>query len=263
MPSAADAHLRGDVTLTAHGSLTFFLGGDETVVVPVDRQRSIKDAVESAGIPHPEVSTLLVDGASAGFGALLRGGEHVDAFGPDTPVAEVARAARADSALVPVRRSSPPDRFVCDVHLGVLARRLRQLGFDTWYRTQAHDDEIAMVAVEDDRVVLTRDRGLLMRTAVVHGYCPRSDDPREQVLEVVRRFDLAERLAPLSRCTTCNGVLTRVAKAEVLEQLPPRTRSEHDQFSRCTRCGQVYWPGTHLPALEAVVAEARSAGTVL
>lgn len=240
------------LTLRLYGDLAE-LGGGREVEVPVGEPRSVKDAVESVGIPHTEVALLVVDRAPVGFDRLVRGGERVAVY-PTT------------LDLVPEGgdlRPPPPEprRFVADVHLGTLARRLRTLGFDTWYSSDADDVTLARIAIRDDRILLTRDRGLLMRREIVHGYLPRSADPEEQTREVVERFDLGSRVAPLSRCIRCNGVLAPVEKQEVLPALPPATRREHDTFVRCHDCRQVYWPGSHLTALETIVANATDGAT--
>jgi uncharacterized protein len=232
------------------------LAGDAWLEVPFGRARSVKDLVESLGVPHPEIALLLVDGVPVGFDHLLHGGERVAVYPPFHELA------------VPTSLWPPPPeprRFVLDVHLGTLARRLRLLGFDSWYRTHAEDAELADVAVAEGRILLTRDLQLLMRRVVVHGYCPRSDDPEEQVLEVVRRYDLAERRAPLTRCVNCNGRLQEVGVAAVADEVPPRVRDAFDRFARCTGCHQVYWPGSHLEAVDGflrrVAAEGDGHGT--
>lgn len=230
--------MSGQATVQLHGDLAFFVG-TASAQVPVPAPRSVKDAVEALGVPHVEIGRVSVDGRPAGLEETLRGGERVGVHPPT----------RAQLRQV-------GSRFVCDVHLGVLARRLRLLGFDTWYRTHADDDELARVAAVQQRVLLSRDRGLLKRRAVVNGYCPRSDAPDEQLAEVVRRYGLAGRLAPLTRCARCNGPLTDIDKAVVVDQLPPATRREHDHFARCTECGQVYWPGTHVPRIVTLLADA-------
>lgn len=227
------------------------LAGDGEVEAPFGEPRSVKDLVESLGVPHPEIALVLVDDEPVGFDHLLSGGERVAVFPPFHGI-----------DLAGVRTVAPPPvepRFVLDVHLGTLTRRLRLLGFDSWYRTDADDDELATVAVDDRRILLTRDRGLLMRRVVSHGYCPRSDDPELQALEVIRRFDLVSRMAPLTRCVNCNGELAPVDKADVLDLLPPRTRVEFDEFARCGRCGQVYWPGSHVDAVDGFLARATGA----
>lgn len=235
-----------DVDLHVHADLAFFTPG-KAIRVPVPGPRSVKDAVEAAGIPHPEVDAVVVDGEVVGLSHVLRGGERVDVH-PPLPGRSPRGGTRGDPG-----RSAAPHRFVCDVHLGRLARRLRLLGLDTWYRTDADDAELARVAVDDHRTLLTRDRGLMMRRVVVHAYCPRSDHPDEQTVEVIRRYRLQDRLQPMTRCTRCNGGLEPVDKASVLDEIPPRTRVEHDRFSRCAECGQVYWPGSHVGHIGAFV----------
>jgi uncharacterized protein len=227
------------------------LTGEAELAVPVGRPRSVKDLVESVGVPHTEVGLLLVEGEVVGFGHLVTGGVRVAVY---PPLHDLHLATGQGSW------PDPPDprRFVLDVHLGTLARRLRVLGFDTWYRTEADDHELADVAVAETRILLTRDRELLMRRVIVHGYLPRADDPDEQLAEVVRRYGLAGRVAPRTRCVPCNGELAPVARSEVVDRLPPRTRTEHDTFVRCRACGQVYWPGSHLGTIARLVDRVRS-----
>jgi uncharacterized protein with PIN domain len=217
------------------------LAGAVEATVPITAPRSVKDAVETCGVPHPEVGLLLVDSEPVGFDHRLEGGERVAVFPPFRRI-EL-------SGITTVEPPPVVPRFVLDVHLGTLTRRLRLLGFDCWYRADADDHELASVAVAEERILLTRDRELLMRRVISHGYCPRSDDPDEQALEVVRRFRLDGELAPWTRCVRCNGLLRRVTREEVLELLPPRTRTEFDEFSRCDSCGRVYWPGSHVDAM--------------
>lgn len=233
-------------SLRFHGDLRALAtpAGAGDVEVAVDEPRSVKDLIESVGVPHTELTHLVVDGRAVGFDHGIVGGEHVEVHSP----------ASAPSGGGSIDPGPAPAAFVCDVHLGTLARRLRLLGFDTWYATDADDATLARVAVDQDRVLLTRDRGLLCRRTVVHGYLPRSDDPDTQLTEVVARFSLADRAAPLTRCVRCNGELEPVALAEVAERVPPRSRAAFDRFARCRACGQVYWPGSHLDALAATLA---------
>lgn len=240
------------VVLRVYGQLRDFADtdGDGLISVPIGAPRSVKDVVESVGVPHPEVGLLLVDGVSIDFGHLICGGERIAVYPPFLAL-DVGSASR-------VAPPPPAPRFVCDVHLGRLTRRLRLLGFDTWYRTDTDDDELARIAVDQDRILLTRDRGLLMRRVITHGYCPRSDDADEQAAEVVRQFDLVQAIAPFTRCARCNGLLDDVDKAEVLHLLPPRTRVEHDHFAHCRNCAHVYWPGSHTEKIADFVASIRT-----
>lgn len=214
--------------------------------VPFGRPRSVKDLLSSIGLPRCELGLVLVDGEPVALDRLLTGGERVAAYPPFHQLTPDPGA-----SLWP--EPPEPRRFVLDVHLGTLARRLRLLGFDSWYRTYADDDELAEVAHTQRRILLSRDRQLLLRRTVVHGYCPRADDPDQQLAEVVERYGLADRATPLTRCVRCNGELVAVDKAEVLAELPPRTRQAFDTFVRCVSCRQVFWPGAHTPAIEAIL----------
>ncbi|MDP8960340.1 MAG: Mut7-C ubiquitin/RNAse domain-containing protein [Actinomycetota bacterium] len=213
--------------------------------------RSVKDAVESSGVPHTEVDLVLVNGESVGFERLLAEGDRISVFPPFH---------RLDiEQLTQVRPPPlPQPRFVLDVHLGRLTRRLRLLGFDCLYRNDYSDDELADLA-RDHRCLLTRDRGLLMRRCVTHGCLLRSDEAPRQAVEVVSRFDLEDRLAPFSRCIRCNGNLLPVDKNAVRHRLEARTRTHHDDFSQCGSCRRLYWRGSHHASLSSFVEDVRHA----
>jgi uncharacterized protein with PIN domain len=146
------------------------------------------------------------------------------------------------------------ERFLLDVHLGTLARRMRLLGLDVAYRNDADDDELVAEAVAQRRVLLTRDRGLLRRRALPAGAFVRGSRPDEQLADVLDRF--APAVAPWSRCPACNGRLARVRLDEVRELLPPGTRRSYTEFSRCGSCAHLYWRGAHAGHLTAVVSAA-------
>ncbi len=242
-----------DVQLRVYAGLVDLLARAE-LEVPFGQPRSVKDLLGSVGIPRCELGFLLVDGEAATPDRLLVGGERVAAY---PPLHQLVPDPGDD--LWP----TPPDprRFVLDVHLGTLCRRLRLLGFDVWYRSFADDDELAAVAVTEGRILLSRDRQLLLRRTIIHGYCPRADDPDDQLTEVAERYGLGDRCRPLTRCVRCNGDLEVVDKAEVLEELPPRTRRAFDTFARCSVCRQVYWPGAHTPAIERILSGVGAQGT--
>jgi hypothetical protein len=142
-------------------------------------------------------------------------------------------------------------RFLLDVHLGTLARRLRLLGIDTAYANDRDDDTLIGEANAGHRVLLTRDRGLLRRRRLWLGAYVRGDDPNDQLRDVLDRF--APPLAPWTRCTTCNGTLELVPKTDVEALLEPGTRRTYDSFARCAACGRVYWRGAHGGRLAAIV----------
>jgi uncharacterized protein with PIN domain len=210
----------------------------------VEGNPSVKDAIESLGVPHTEVDLILVNERSVGFGHRLQDGDRVSVY----PVFESIDI----SSLVRVRPAPLREiRFILDTHLGRLASYLRMLGFDTLYSNEFNDEALARISSEEKRILLTKDRGLLKRNLVTHGYCVRSGHPREEVVEVLKRFDLFGLVRPFSRCLRCNALLGPVAKEEVLEDLPPRVRQEQEEFRRCRGCGQIYWKGSHFERMQA------------
>jgi len=222
--------------------------------LPCAAGAAVKDVVESAGVPHTEVDLILVNGRSVDFGHPLQDGDRVSAY----PVFE-----SLDIRPVLHLRPAPlrETRFVLDVHLGRLAGLLRLLGFDTLYRNDLDDAELARISRDERRILLTRDRGALKRSQVTHGYYVRRDQPREQAVEVLRRFDLAGGVQPFTRCMRCNGLLRPASKAEVFDRLEPKTRLYYDDFRQCEGCGRVYWRGSHYEAIRGLAEHlARSAG---
>lgn len=215
-------------------------------MVEVAAGTTVKDLVESLGVPHTEVDVILVNGESVDFAHLLGDGERVSVY----PVFE-------SLDVTPITRLRPAPqrepRFILDVHLGRLARYLRLLGFDALWSNDASDEQLAILSAREGRILLTRDRGLLKRRAVTYGYLVRETSRRAQAVEVLRRFNLFGAINAFSRCLECNGLLEQVAKSEVDPLLLPRTRSTYQEFWRCPDCGRVYWPGSHFDRLKAVV----------
>ena len=199
----------------------------------------IKDPIEAFGVPHTEVDLIVVNAESVGFNYRLQPGDRVAVY-PMFESFDISPLVKLREE--PLRRSA----FVVDVNLGKLARRLRMLGFDVLYDRRYRDGEIAALAAEQGRIVLTRDRRLLFIKRITHGYWVRSVVPDEQVQEVLLRFDLFRQLRPFQRCLNCNGLLLPVAKNDILDQLEPRTKRYYEAFYRCSSCGKVYWEGSHV-----------------
>ena len=199
---------------------------------------SVKDAIEGFGVPHTEVDLVLVNGESSDFSRLLRDGDRVAVY----PVFE-SLDIKPELRVRPQPLREPT--FVLDVQLGRLAAYLRMLGFDSVYQKCAGDAELARISAEQERILLTRDRGLLKHSAVTRGYWLRQTDSRRQAAEVVSRFDLARLLRPFTRCMACNEGLRPVSKVEVRERVPPTIAARHEEFRECPACRRVYWEGTH------------------
>ena len=240
------------VRLRFHGDLNVFLrsrAGDAVIERRLAEKTSIKDIIESCGVPHPEVDLILVDDQPVGFDHTLANDAKVEVF----PV-ENRDTNRTEKRLQTVGII----RFVADGHLGGLTRNLRLLGFDVAYPKNADDRQLLEVMARENRALLTRDRRLLMHGIVQHGYYPRSQNADEQTIEVVRRFDLSELIAPFTRCLRCNAPLEAAAKADVIDKLEPLTKIYYDQFRRCPDCKQIYWSGSHFPKLQKRIEEIRS-----
>ena len=199
----------------------------------------IKDPIEAFGVPHTEVDLIIANGESVGFDYQLQPGDHISVY----PMFESFDI----SPLMKLReRPLRQTAFIVDVNLGKLARRLRMLGFDAIYDRQYRDGEIAAIASEQHRIVLTRDRRLLFFKCITHGYWVRSTFPDEQVQEILRRFDLYQQIKPFQRCINCNAMLQPVAKEDILDQLEPKTKRYYQVFHRCSGCGKIYWEGSHV-----------------
>lgn len=202
------------------------------------RGDTVKALIESLGVPHTEVDLILVDGQSVSFAHRLRCGQRISVF-PVFESLDIGTLTR----VRPEPLRSP--RFVLDVHLGGLAKSLRMLGFDCLYTNALDDAVLSEISHREGRILLSRDRELLKRSQISHGYCVRSHRPGEQLAEVIRRFDLEPRIRAFTRCLRCNLPLEAVRRREVREQLPEHVARTYRRFRRCPGCGRVYWRGTH------------------
>jgi uncharacterized protein with PIN domain/sulfur carrier protein ThiS len=224
-----------------YAELNDFLPPEKRAVTfpcPFSGKQTVKHLIESLGVPHTEVDLVLVNGQSVPFTYFVADGDRVSVY----PVFEAF-----DVASVSQVRPKPlrQPRFILDAHLGKLAVYLRMLGFDALYRNDYGDEELSEVAASERRILLTKDRGLLKRSAVTHGYCVRGSNYREQLIEVLRRFDLVNSVAPLERCLRCNAMLEPVSKEAVIHRVPPVSRAHYDEFQQCPGCGRIYWGGSH------------------
>jgi uncharacterized protein len=241
--------MAGYVNVRAYAELSDFLGPESHGIAvrrPFRSHQTVKDVLEAMGIPHTEVDLILVNGNAVDFSHRPTAGDRIAVY-PVFEALDIGSTAR----LRPMPLRDP--RFVIDVNLGRLARLLRVLGLDVWWSSDADDRTLADISVGQQRILLTRDRALLKRRAITHGFFVHAGHPEEQTLEVIRRLDLRRRLAPFTRCVRCNGRLIPVTKDEVIDHLEPLTRRYYDDFSRCAECGRIYWPGSHHARLVSLI----------
>jgi uncharacterized protein len=238
------------VRLRFHVDLTFFLkrNRDGAVERTLNEKTSIKDVIESCGVPHTEVDLILLKAEPTSLAHTIDHDATVD-----------VHSVKAALGLFPQKRLQRRDltKFVADGHLGKLARELRLLGFDVIYERDAEDRQLLDFIRNGDRALLTRDRRLLMHSIVAHGYYLRSQLPLEQTIEVVQRFDLFRSMHPFSRCLRCNALLQNVEKNAVIDRLEPLTKIYYHDFRRCAGCNQVYWAGSHVVKLQRRIDEIR------
>jgi uncharacterized protein with PIN domain len=239
------------ITLRFYAELNDFLLDNrkhKRFEIALNRRTSVKDLIESLGVPHTEVEIILANGRSVDFSYIVKTRDDLSVY----PMFESVDV----TPLLKLRQTPLREtRFVLDCHLGRLARYLRQFGFDTLYRNDYTDDELAETAAREHRILLTRDRTLLKRSIITHGYFIRECDPRKQLDEVIRRFDLKSQITPFGRCTRCNGLVERVDKATIEHRLEPKTRLYFDDFWQCSSCNQIYWEGSHVKHMMALTDE--------
>jgi uncharacterized protein with PIN domain len=213
---------------------------------PVKPTQSIKHLIENLGVPHTEVEIILANGRSVGFDYLPADGDRISVY----PMFE-----RLD--VTPLLRLRPAPlrhpRFLADAHLGKLARHLRLLGFDTLFFNDAGDDRLLEISRQQHRILLSRDRALLMRRELTHGCFIRAVNPQAQLKELLLRLDLSRAAAPFTRCMLCNGRLLVVESSSVLPLVPKRVAEFYTEFWRCDDCAKIYWKGSHYRQLTAFI----------
>ena len=207
---------------------------------------SVKDMIESLGVPHTEVDLMLVSSIPVHFTYLVEDGDRISVY-PSLRSLPI-------SSVIQLRPELQEFRFVLDSHLGRLATYLRMLGFDTLYQTQCDDHDLSHTSASQNRILLTRDRGLLKRGEVIWGYFVRATEPRRQLLEVLRRFNIFRLAVPFRRCLRCNSLLQPFSKESVADRLPGRTAQCYHDFRICPSCYRLYWKGSHHERMQHLIA---------
>ncbi|NPE27352.1 twitching motility protein PilT [Methanococcoides sp. SA1] len=197
---------------------------------------SIKDTIQAIGIPHVEVDLIIVNRKSIDFEYLMFGGEEIQIYPKNTKLKGIH--------LQPIYPTSK--KFIIDVNLGKLVPKLRLLGFDTLYQNDYEDHEIVEVSNQENRIILTRDIGILKYNAVKFGYWVRNTKPHLQVEEVIRKFSLKQQIKAFTRCSSCNGNLMSVPKESINHLLAQKIQEQFRDFTQCESCQKVYWQGSHV-----------------
>lgn len=220
----------------------------KTFPVTFTENSSLRDIIESISVPHTEIDLILIDGVSAGFDSRLQGGERVSVY----PVFESWDI----SPLVHIR--SKPLReaaFAADASLNVLARKLRLLGFDTFYNPRYTGKKVAERAVREKRIILTPYEHLLKIHTVTHACLIRSRSPKQQLQEVITRLQLGNNVMPFTRCSWCNELLQPVQKKLLQHRPPGSILKQVNRFKECSGCRRIYWRGAAIRRLDALIEE--------
>ncbi|MBU0728640.1 MAG: Mut7-C ubiquitin/RNAse domain-containing protein [Proteobacteria bacterium] len=241
-------------TLIFHGDLPKLLKhrfrGENNIQYAKDRPTSIKDVIESLGIPHTEIGQILTDKSEIDFAQNIQDLDEIHIF-PCMPPVNL----RIPSLLRP--GTIEKTAFIVDVNVGKLAGLLRLCGFDAVTVENQEDEAIARNGCHENRIILTRDKELLKRKIVMFGRLVRNTEPIGQLKEIITLYDLHDEIKPFSRCMHCNGMLAAVTKEEIIHRLEPLTKKYFDVFQQCRSCGRIYWPGSHHEKLQALIDAAR------
>nr|BAL57514.1 hypothetical conserved protein [uncultured Chloroflexota bacterium] len=208
-----------------HGHFAFSFHGPQ----------SVKHLIESLGIPHTEIGEIDCRGQRVELDYLPKNGD----------------ALRVHLIRFPEPTTETPEpRFILDNHLGRLTAHLRMLGLDALYHNDFQDKELLARALSENRILLSRDRRLLMHKTLQQGCLLYSTDPQEQLRQVVQRYHLLHWIRPFQRCMRCNHPLEPIAKEAILDRLLPLTRLYYNEFAHCPACDQIYWKGSHYERME-------------
>lgn len=246
------------ISIRFHDQLNDFLPTqlrDETFALEHKKNRSVKDLIESTGVPHTEIELIMSNGNSVDLNYQVIPGDQIEVY----PVSVSSVLIHPDHAV-----SCQPEplnvlRFVLDVHLGKLARYMRMLGFDTLYRNDYDDPALAEISADERRILLSCDRMLLMRKQVSYGYFVRNRSPRQQLLEILRRYQLYHAIKPFSRCINCNGSTHSVSKQSIQSKLLTKTKKYYKDFYQCDSCKKIYWKGSHYQQMMKLIDQVKSA----
>lgn len=211
----------------------------------IDRT-SVKDLIESLGISHTEVDLILVNGKSVNFKYLVKDGDEIAVY-PEFESLDISNLQK----LRPKPLRKP--KFVLDVHLGSLAKYMRLLGFDSLYNNNYSDEELVKISLTEKRAILTKDRGILKRAEVTHGYWIRSAKVFDQIREVIQRFNLKNLINEFSRCLVCNSMLKKISKEIIINRLPKKVSEWQNEFYYCKQCDKIFWKGSHHAKMRGII----------
>jgi len=208
-------------------------------------RRSVKDLIESFGIPHTEIDVIFVNDTSVDFSYILNDGDNIKVY----PASETLN-------LKPVKHLKPQFetiKFLVDIHLAKLARYLRLLGLDAICEKNLTPEILIEKALDENRIIVTRSRNLLRTKEITLGVLIKEDIPEKQLEEIFHRYDFSPHCKPFTRCMECNTILQLIEKEKIVDRLPPKVKVAYQSFTICTNCDKIYWQGTHIEKLNELI----------
>lgn len=136
-------------------------------------------------------------------------------------------------------------KLILTRELGRLAKWLRIFGFDTTYFKQPRFAKLLLVAMQENRIIITKNTRIGNHRGV-RIVRVQSNILKEQLCEVFKLLGInVEEMRLFSRCTICNEELVRVKKEAVCGKVPEFVFDTQNEFLSCNKCSRVYWQGTH------------------
>jgi uncharacterized protein with PIN domain len=137
--------------------------------------------------------------------------------------------------------------------VGKLNKWLRMMGFDSLFFNGDDDGDMVRQSLLEKRVILTRDREIMLRRVVKNGRLTAiliaSEVPEKQMVQVIDTLNLAGDLHPFTRCLECNELLVEQTKEKIKDRVPPYVFRTQEQYMECPLCRRIYWRGTHWEAM--------------
>ncbi|MFC1941284.1 Mut7-C RNAse domain-containing protein [Chloroflexota bacterium] len=144
-------------------------------------------------------------------------------------------------------------KFIVDHNVGKLAKWLRMMGYDTLFFEGSDDSQMVRVALDEGRVILTRDTQIMKRGLVTSGRLKavliKSDEPEQQIRQVIETLNLDSQFKPFTVCLECNQPLVERSKEQVQDRVAPYVFRTQNQYMECPACHRIYWRGTHWQAM--------------
>jgi uncharacterized protein with PIN domain len=147
--------------------------------------------------------------------------------------------------------------FLVDAMLGNLAKKLRLMGFDSFYSSSIEDKELLNKAKAEKRIIITKDEQLAKTAKKMDIPLVQvtSNDEIEQMLEINKITNVGKCTinGNTSRCPICNGELQKMENNLVFDKIPKGVLENTKDFWICKDCNKIYWEGSHIENLQKFV----------